>query len=185
MILSGEEGMKPFARPCPMAAVLAGLMPPEDESRPVSRLGRLCRRASRGRRTRSGRRDGRRRPSRSGRRRGGSGVSPAVFAELHLERVIARALRDLCPTTPPAKGEVLAFRSPATAPRASCMGSPRWAGPRPRRSRLASWLGFAMGSDTSLALSQSGTASDASFLPELLDPGTGFLLRDLSEGLRG
>ena len=49
---------------------------------------------------------------------------------------------------------------------------------------MASWLGFAMGSDTSLALSQSGAASDASFLPELLDPGTGFL-RDLSDGLRG
>jgi len=49
---------------------------------------------------------------------------------------------------------------------------------------MASWLGFAMGSDTSLALNQAGAANDTSVLPELLDPGTSFL-RDLSEGLRG
>jgi hypothetical protein len=48
---------------------------------------------------------------------------------------------------------------------------------------VASWLGFAMGSDTSLALSQPGQSTDASLLPELLDPGPGFL-RDLGEGLR-
>ena len=47
-----------------------------------------------------------------------------------------------------------------------------------------SWLGFAMGSDTWLALNQPNAAGEASFLPELLDPGTGFL-RDLNEGLRG
>ena len=48
---------------------------------------------------------------------------------------------------------------------------------------LASWLGFAMGSDTSRALSAPVTSNDAGFLPELFDPGSGFL-RDLGEVLR-
>ena len=48
---------------------------------------------------------------------------------------------------------------------------------------VAGWLGFAMGSDASLALSEPRQPSDASFLPELFDPTTGFL-RDLGEGMR-
>jgi hypothetical protein len=48
---------------------------------------------------------------------------------------------------------------------------------------VASWLGFAMGSDASLALSQTSQSSDMNLLPELLDPGPVFL-RDLGEGLR-
>ncbi len=48
---------------------------------------------------------------------------------------------------------------------------------------LAGWLGFAMGSGTSLALSDHRQPSDIGLLPELFDPGTG-LLRDLGEGLR-
>jgi anti-sigma factor RsiW len=48
---------------------------------------------------------------------------------------------------------------------------------------LAGWLGFAMGSDTSLALSDHRQPRDTGLLPELFDPGTG-LLRDLGEGLR-
>jgi len=48
---------------------------------------------------------------------------------------------------------------------------------------LAGWLGFAMGSDTSLALSDHRQPGDTGLLPELFDPGTG-LLRDLGEGLR-
>src|ERR1700751_211762 len=48
---------------------------------------------------------------------------------------------------------------------------------------FAGWLGFAMGSGTSLALSDYRQSSDPGFLPELFDPGTGFL-RDLGEGLR-
>ena len=48
---------------------------------------------------------------------------------------------------------------------------------------LASWLGFAMGSDTSRALSAPIPPSDASFLPELFDPGSGFV-HDLGEALR-
>ncbi|HXO91540.1 MAG TPA: hypothetical protein VN849_12210 [Stellaceae bacterium] len=98
-----------------------------------------------------------------------------------LDRVIARACAIL-PDNSAAKGEVLAFRSPRRH-RSIVHGLTRW-GSLAAAIAMASWLGFAMGSDTSLALSQSGAASDASFLPELLDPGTGFL-RDLSEGLRG
>lgn len=48
---------------------------------------------------------------------------------------------------------------------------------------LAGWLGFSMGSDTSLALSDHRPPSDTGLLPELSDPGTG-LLRDFGEGLR-
>jgi anti-sigma factor RsiW len=48
---------------------------------------------------------------------------------------------------------------------------------------LAGWLGFAMGSDTSLALRDTRQPSATGLLPELFDPGTG-LLRDLGEGLR-
>ena len=98
-----------------------------------------------------------------------------------LDRVIARACAIL-PDNSAAKGKVLAFRSPRRH-RSVVHGLTRWAS-LAAAIAMASWLGFAMGSDTSLALSQSGTASDASFLPELLDPGTGFL-RDLSEGPRG
>ena len=51
---------------------------------------------------------------------------------------------------------------------------------------FASWLGFAMGSGASLSFSQPGQPSqagigDENYLPELLDPSTGFL-RDLGEG---
>jgi hypothetical protein len=48
---------------------------------------------------------------------------------------------------------------------------------------VASWLGFAMGSDASLALSAPRQPSDTGILPELFDPPSGFL-RDLGEGLR-
>ncbi len=51
---------------------------------------------------------------------------------------------------------------------------------------LASWLGFAMGSGVSLSLTGLGPAyqtSEEGFLPELLDPASGFL-RDLGAGLQ-
>ncbi len=51
---------------------------------------------------------------------------------------------------------------------------------------FTSWLGFAMGSGVSQTLtqpSQSNQISDENFLPELLDPSTGFL-RDLGSGLQ-
>ena len=48
---------------------------------------------------------------------------------------------------------------------------------------LASWLGFSMGSDTSLTLTAPRQPNEASFLPDLFDPAPAFL-RDLGEGLR-
>ena len=98
-----------------------------------------------------------------------------------LDRIIARACAIL-PDNSVAQGEVLVFRLPRQH-RSIVHGLTRW-GSLAAAIAVASWLGFAMGSDTSLALSQSGAASETSFLPELFDPGTGFL-RDLNEGLRG
>jgi anti-sigma factor RsiW len=48
---------------------------------------------------------------------------------------------------------------------------------------VAGWLGFSMGSDASLALSDHQPSSDTGLLPEVFDPASG-LLRDLGEGLR-
>lgn len=48
---------------------------------------------------------------------------------------------------------------------------------------LAGWLGFSMGSDTSIALTASHQSSQAGLLPDVFDPPSG-LLRDLGEGLR-
>lgn len=47
---------------------------------------------------------------------------------------------------------------------------------------VAGWLGFSMGSDTSLAWSDH-PSSDTGLLPEVFDPASG-LVRDLGEGLR-
>jgi anti-sigma factor RsiW len=97
-----------------------------------------------------------------------------------LDRIIARACAIL-PDSPVTQGRVLAF-PPPRQDRRVLHGLTRWAS-LAAAIVLASWLGFDMGSETSLSLNQPGAAGDASFLPELLDPGTGFL-RDLSEGLR-
>ena len=48
---------------------------------------------------------------------------------------------------------------------------------------LASWLGFAMGSDMSRTLRGPLPSNEANFLPELFEPGSGFL-RDLGEVAR-
>ena len=52
---------------------------------------------------------------------------------------------------------------------------------------VASWLGFTLGMDTSLSLSQAGAqrgqGGEDGFLREMLDPSTGFI-RDLTEGNR-
>ncbi len=98
-----------------------------------------------------------------------------------LDRVIARACAILPDNPVVERGEVLAFRSPRRR-RSVVHGLTHW-GSLAAAIAIASWLGFAMGSDASLALSQPGAATDSSFLPELLEPGAGFL-RDLSEGLR-
>ncbi|MBV9862333.1 MAG: hypothetical protein JO267_09320 [Alphaproteobacteria bacterium] len=83
---------------------------------------------------------------------------------------------------------VVAFR-PATRARriASLHGAARW-GSLAAALALASWLGFAMGSDASVALRGPDQASpdqagDDNFLTEILDPSTGFL-RELTDGQR-
>ncbi len=48
---------------------------------------------------------------------------------------------------------------------------------------VASWLGFTLGMDTSLSLTQRGQGGEDGFLREMLDPSTGFS-RDLTEGNR-
>ena len=82
----------------------------------------------------------------------------------------------------PERGRVIPFAPPGRAPR-SCTGVAQWGG-LAAAIAFASWLGFAMGSGASLTLSQPGQpqqVGDENFLPELLDPSTGFL-RDLGEG---
>lgn len=97
-----------------------------------------------------------------------------------LERTIARACAIL-PGSPTAPGRIIAFAQ-SLRRRRILHDLTQW-GSLAAALVVASWLGFAMGTDTSLALSQPAQSSDASFLPELLDPGSGFL-RDFSESLQ-
>ena len=95
-----------------------------------------------------------------------------------LERIVVRACAIL-PSEP--DSSVVAF-PPRPWRRRILHGFAQW-GSLAAAIAFASWLGFAMGSDASRALSGPVPSSDASFLPELFDPGSGFL-RDLGEGLR-
>jgi anti-sigma factor RsiW len=95
-----------------------------------------------------------------------------------LERIVARA----CAILPgERRSRVVAF-APLPWRRRILNGLPQW-GSLAAAIALASWLGFAMGSDASRSLSRPVPSNDASFLPELFDPGSGFL-RDLGEVLR-
>jgi anti-sigma factor RsiW len=95
-----------------------------------------------------------------------------------LERVIARA----CALAP---GEldprVVAFVPPPPR-RRIFHGLAQW-GSLAAAIVLASWLGFAMGSDVSRTLRGPLPSGEANFLPELFDPGSVFL-RDLGEVAR-
>jgi hypothetical protein len=96
-----------------------------------------------------------------------------------LEGVIARACA-IVPDATPVRGRVISL-----APRRHrrlIQDFAQW-GSIAAAIAMASWLGFSMGSDASLALSDPHQPSDASFLPELFDPASGFL-RDFGEGLR-
>lgn len=96
-----------------------------------------------------------------------------------LDRVIERAVAivdapERKPAPPPAR---------AAPGRRVLQGMAQWGGLAAALA-FASWFGFAMGSGASLSLSQPGQPSqlsDGNFLPEVLDPPTGFL-RDLGEG---
>jgi anti-sigma factor RsiW len=94
-----------------------------------------------------------------------------------LERVIARACAIPPEADPGGRVVVLAH----WRPRRLLQGVAQW-GSLAAAIALAGWLGFAMGTDTSVALT-APQQSEAGFLPDLFDPGPAFL-RDLGEGLR-
>jgi anti-sigma factor RsiW len=104
---------------------------------------------------------------------GGLDEGPAGF-----ERIVARACA-LVPDPQFSTARVIAF---APRQRRVLHGLAQWAS-LAAAILVASWLGFSMGSDTSVALSQPGLSSDTGAMPELFDPGTGFL-RDFSENPR-
>jgi hypothetical protein len=97
-----------------------------------------------------------------------------------LERIVARACA-LVPDPHLAGARVIAL-TPRSRRHRVLHGLAQW-GSLAAAIMVASWLGFSMGSDTSIALSQPGFSSDSSYVPELFDPGTGFL-RDFGESLR-
>jgi anti-sigma factor RsiW len=100
---------------------------------------------------------------------GGAGEQPT-----NLERIVERA----CALVPgEAEQRVVVFARPPR--RRVLQGLTQW-GSLAAAIALASWLGFAMGSDASRALSSPVLSSDSGSLPELFDFGSGFL-RDLGE----
>jgi anti-sigma factor RsiW len=105
---------------------------------------------------------------------GGSGQ-----AATELENVVARACAILPDAALP-RGRVIAF---APRRRGSLVQNFAQWGSIAAAIAMAGWLGFSMGSDTSLALANSHQASDTAVFPEVFDT-TGGFLRDLGEGLR-
>jgi anti-sigma factor RsiW len=95
-----------------------------------------------------------------------------------LERIVARACA-LVPARQFSTARVIPF---VPGHRRVLHGLAQW-GSLAAAIVVASWLGFSMGSDTSLALIHPGVSSDTSLMPELFDPGTGFL-RDFGENMR-
>lgn len=109
----------------------------------------------------------------------GGGAAPVEFEEL-IADVIARA-DPLVDDAATLRGQVLRFGLPPARPILHRFA--QW-GSLAAAIVVASWLGFAMGSGALQTLSQpdqSSQVGDPSFLPELLDPTTGFL-RDLTTG---
>lgn len=97
-----------------------------------------------------------------------------------MAKIIARA-GALVADTGAEPGRVLPF--PVPPPRPALHRFAQW-GSLAAAIVVASWLGFSMGRVASLTLiapAQTSQIGEASFLPELLDPSTGFL-RDLVEG---
>jgi anti-sigma factor RsiW len=114
--------------------------------------------------------------------RAAQALADAERTSVGLERIVARAsaISQISPDTESVSGKVVPL-----APRRGrrlLQISAQW-GSLAAAIALAGWLGFAMGSNTSLALSDPRQPGATGLLPELFDPGTG-LLRDLGEGLR-
>ena len=102
----------------------------------------------------------------------------AVEPPARLERIVTRA----CAAFPgETNARVVTFVRPPGRHRI-LHGVAQW-GSLAAAIAMAGWLGFAMGSDASRTLSDPVSSGDASVLPELFDPGSGFL-RDLGEVLR-
>jgi anti-sigma factor RsiW len=100
-------------------------------------------------------------------------LSASGAASVRLEHIIARA--DALVDEAPASRRVLPFVPRSRQHMLQVVA--QW-GSLAAAIVVASWLGFAMGSGVSLTLSQPDQTSrigEASFLPELLDPTTGFL----------
>jgi hypothetical protein len=97
--------------------------------------------------------------------------APAHFAEgsAAVERIIARA-GALQPAAA-AGGVVLRFARTGRSVRLQAMA--QW-GSLAAALALAAWLGFTMGSDASLALSQAKPGGDSGIAVELFDPASGF-----------
>jgi hypothetical protein len=95
------------------------------------------------------------------------GASPAT-----IERIVARASALRPAAVPSGAGRVLRFFRPR--PHFLLQGLAQW-GSLAAALAIAAWLGFTMGSDASLALSQSTLSGRDSAAIELFDPATGFL----------
>ena len=106
---------------------------------------------------------------------GGIDEMPAGF-----EHIVQRACA-IAPDAKAARGVVSAF-TPQPKRRRIVYDFAQW-GSIAAALAVASWLGFSMGTDASLALTEPRQPGEATLLPELFDPPTG-LLRDLGEGLR-
>ncbi|HEY1795676.1 MAG TPA: hypothetical protein VGG57_06115 [Stellaceae bacterium] len=93
------------------------------------------------------------------------------------ETVIARAAALVAPPAEP-RGQLVSFR-PRRAQRLFLVA--RW-GSLAAAVVMACWLGFSLGSDASVALSQINQSSDENFIGDLVDP-SGGVLRSISDGL--
>lgn len=99
------------------------------------------------------------------------------------EAVVARAAALVTAAPAPAlsRGQVVPFR-PRPRPVQSLFTVARW-GTLAAAVAVACWLGFALGSDASVALSQINQSNDENFMGDLVDP-SGGVLRSISDGLQ-
>ena len=106
--------------------------------------------------------------------------SPVEQTSTAIERVIARACA-ISPAGGTASGRIISLA--AWRRRRAVQAIAQW-GTLAAGIAVAGWLGYAMGTDTSLALSQPRSPSEGLSMPELFDPTASGFLRDLGEGLR-
>ncbi|HVC51128.1 MAG TPA: hypothetical protein VND87_03820 [Stellaceae bacterium] len=103
-------------------------------------------------------------------------TAAAATAEVS-ERLIARAVALLGEA---ARGQVVPF-APRARPRPTFTSFARW-GSVAAAIMMASWLGFALGTDASTAYDHSVQPSQDGFLGDLLDP-SGGILHTITDGL--